>query len=89
MMSKEGSKIMKEINRIDEKTTIKEILDKDPSMQPELLKLGFNTCCAKMQTIENFASEKQLNVVKAMEILNAKIDEINEINEILEETEGR
>lgn len=80
---------MEEINRIDENTTIKEILDKDPSMQTELLKLGFNTCCAKMQTIKNFASEKQLDVRKAMETLNSKVDEINEINQILEEAEGK
>jgi len=76
---------MKKIDLIDENTTIKEILDKDSSMQSELLKLGFNTCCAKMQTIKNFADEKQLNVRKAMEVLNSKIEEINEINEILEE----
>ncbi len=76
---------MKKIDLVDESTTIKEILDKDPSMQSELLKLGFNTCCAKMQTIKNFAQEKKLDVRKAMEVLNAKIEEINEINEILEE----
>ncbi len=80
---------MKKINFVDENTTIKEILDKDSSMQPELLKLGFNTCCAKMQTLKNFAEEKQLDVKKAMEVLNAKIEEINEINEILEESEGK
>lgn len=80
---------MKKINSVDENTTIKEILDKDSSMQPELLKLGFNTCCAKMQTLKNFAEEKQLDVKKAMETLNTKIDEINEINEILEESEEK
>ncbi|WP_162532478.1 DUF1858 domain-containing protein [Athalassotoga saccharophila] len=76
---------MKKIDPIDENTTIKEILDKDPSLQSELLKLGFNTCCAKMQTIKNFAQEKQIDVRKAMEVLNTKIEEINEVNEILEE----
>ncbi|PMP70753.1 MAG: hypothetical protein C0176_00720 [Mesoaciditoga sp.] len=77
--------IMKKIDLVNENTTIKEILDKDSSMQPELLKLGFNTCCAKMQTLKDFAQEKHLDVKKAMEVLNSKIEEINEINEILEE----
>jgi|YelNatPaOPRAMG01_1025707.scaffolds.fasta_scaffold14103_2 hypothetical protein len=81
--------MVKKLDPIDENTTIKEVLDKDPSMQTELLKLGFNTCCAKMQTIKTFAGEKQLDVRKAMETLNAKVDEINEINEILEESEGK
>ncbi|BBJ28468.1 hypothetical protein ATHSA_1381 [Athalassotoga saccharophila] len=80
-----GDGAMKKIDPIDENTTIKEILDKDPSLQSELLKLGFNTCCAKMQTIKNFAQEKQIDVRKAMEVLNTKIEEINEVNEILEE----
>ncbi len=80
---------MKKIDFVDENTTIKEILDKDSSMQSELLKLGFNTCCAKMQTLKNFSEEKKLDVKKAMETLNTKIEEINEINEILEESEGK
>ncbi len=79
----------KKLDSVNENTTIKEILEKDSSMQPELLKLGFNTCCAKMQTLKNFAEEKQLDVKKAMETLNAKIDEMNEINEILEESEEK
>ncbi len=73
------------LQHIKEKMTLKEIMDMDPSLEPELFKLGFNACCSKMETLETFANDKKIDVKSALNALNSKIDEVNKISELLEE----
>ncbi len=75
------------IDHVNEKMTLKEIMNMNSSLEPELFKLGFNACCSKMETVEAFAKDKKIDVKKAIETLNAKIDEVNKISELLEEHE--
>ena len=75
------------LDHVNEKMTLKEIMNMNSSLEPELFKLGFNACCSKMETVEAFAKDKKIDVKKAIETLNAKIDEVNKISELLEEHE--
>ncbi len=75
------------LDHVNEKMTLKEIMNMNSSLEPELFKLGFNACCSKMETVEAFAKDKKIDVKKAIEALNAKIDEVNKISELLEEHE--
>ena len=75
------------LSHVNEKMTLKEIMNMSSSLEPELFKLGFNACCSKMETLEDFAKDKSIDVKKAMEVLNTKIDEANMISEMLEDHE--
>ncbi len=72
------------LDHVSEKMTLKEIMNMDPSLEPELFKLGFNACCSKMETVEVLAKDKKIDAKKAIEALNTKIDEVNKISELLE-----
>ncbi|WP_036224534.1 hypothetical protein [Mesoaciditoga lauensis] len=72
-------------DHINEKMTLKEIMERNPLLESELFKLGFNACCSKMSSLESFAKDNQIDVKKAVEDLNEKIDEVNKISELLEE----
>ena len=73
------------LEHVDEKMTLKEIMDMDPSMEPELFKLGFNACCSKMEKVEDIALDKGIDLKRAIDTLNGKIDEINTVSELLED----
>ncbi len=75
------------LDHVNKKMTLKEIMDMNSSLESELFKLGFNACCSKMDTVEAFAKDKEIDVKKAVETLNTKIDEINKISELLEKHE--
>ncbi len=76
---------MMKLDHVNEKMTLKEIMNMNSSLEPELFKLGFNACCSKMETVEAFAKDKNINVKKAIEVLNTKIDEVNMISELLDD----
>ncbi len=73
------------LEHVDEKMTLKEIMDMDPSMETELFQLGFNACCSKMEKVEDIALDKGIDLKRAIDTLNGKIDEINTVSELLED----
>ncbi len=73
------------LEHVNEKMTLKEIMDMDPSMETELFHLGFNACCSKMEKVEDLALDRGIDLKKAMDSLNEKVDEINTVSELLED----
>lgn len=73
------------LEHVDKKMTLKEIMDMDPSMETELFKLGFNACCSKMEKVEDLALDKGIDLKRAIDALNGKIDKINTVSELLED----
>ncbi|ACM22525.1 Putative uncharacterized protein [Thermotoga neapolitana DSM 4359] len=79
----------KVIEKIREDTTLKEIMEAHERLERALRKYGFDTCCAKMESLKDACKKKGLDVEKVLEDLNRIVEEINEEERIIREIESQ
>ncbi|WP_233185568.1 DUF542 domain-containing protein [Thermotoga sp. SG1] len=77
------------IEKIREDTTLKEIMEAHERLERVLRKYGFDTCCAKMESLKDACEKKGLDVEEVLEDLNRVVEEINEEERIIKEIESQ
>ena len=81
--------VKKVIEKIKEDTSLKEIMETHERLEKALRKYGFDTCCAKMESLKDACEKKWLDVEKVLEDLNRVVEEINEEERIIKEIESQ
>ncbi|AKI97715.1 hypothetical protein [Kosmotoga pacifica] len=67
--------------------TLNDIMNLHTRLYEEIGKLGFDICCAKMDTLEDACKKKGLDLQNALRTLNAVVEEMNEIERIIREAQ--
>ncbi|KHC94012.1 hypothetical protein Mc24_00520 [Thermotoga sp. Mc24] len=77
------------VEKIKEDSTLKEIMEAHERLERTLRKYGFDTCCAKMESLKDACEKKGLDVEEVLEDLNRVVEEINEEERIIKEIESQ
>ena len=73
--------------KITKGMTLNEIMNLHSRLYEEVGKLGFDICCAKMDTVEEACLKKGLDLLKILKHLNSVVKELNEIERIIQENQ--
>ncbi|ABV34005.1 MULTISPECIES: hypothetical protein [Pseudothermotoga] len=72
------------IEKITGQMALKQIIEMHSDLGEALSKMGFDTCCSKMSTLEDACKDKGKNLQLVLEKLNQIVDQLNLIESIEE-----